>query len=324
LGLDSNGNPLPEDQLPVAQKARVMQMRAHADLYDSQQQLADARAELAKAQNDPSSPAYTLAKGKVDAALAQAQAASSRANAMGLSSLVREAQYYKSAFGSDMDGATLPGTFADPDGNPMGWNAPGNPTANVKQRGQTAATVLQHFHTNPQNPSDEGLIDLIQKTPDASLGGLAGHFNEWYLGKYGADDPALSKLRTKLMLASTAMMLSHVGQSGGIDMMNHFKSMLNLGQGKQNLLANVAETENWMKGYKDAGEPNTPVGEVNPNFKPVNSGGKTGAGRLQRSGGGGGNASSQGSGSGSRGNGGTGSGRQLDKHNEADIAIAQG
>lgn len=238
LGLDAEGQQIPFDQLSLPEREKI-------ELQDTMEQLNRARAELLvaqkNAQGDPNNPEYQLKLRRVQAMESFAQ--------------TRFLQYIRGSYGVGMDGNVLPGTYVDPNTNqPLGWQAPGNPTANVKNRGQVAGEVLQHFPSIRQN---------LEEVSDADLGMLSGHFNEWITGKWGNDNPALSRLRTSLNMASTAMMMSHVGASGGIEMMNHFKSMVNLGQSKANLFANLAEMEGWLNTYAAGGTPNAAAGEPN-------------------------------------------------------------
>jgi hypothetical protein len=98
------------------------------DLRDSQSALADAKAELARAGNDPNSPAYKLAIKKNQTAQANAYAAQERADAYALNAKAGN-------LGVDLQGNQIQGGATTATGEPIGsrFAAP-----YIKQEGKTA------------------------------------------------------------------------------------------------------------------------------------------------------------------------------------------
>lgn len=116
--LQAHGYTLDESD-PTGQKVRPMTyeemspvQQANVDLRQSQEDAQEAMAELRAAQNDPSSPAYKLAWGKLQSALQNGAAATMRAKAyMG--------NYMLHAYNVGLDGSVLPGApeIADASGS---------------------------------------------------------------------------------------------------------------------------------------------------------------------------------------------------------------
>lgn len=104
-----------------------------ADVRKTQQDLNDAKAELARAGNDPSSPQYQLALRKAQTAASNASAANVRAKAYW-------GNYIQGAYNRGLDGQLLPGTpqIADESGNLTGVG-----TKNAAQAIKSQANVAQ-------------------------------------------------------------------------------------------------------------------------------------------------------------------------------------
>lgn len=123
---------------PSGQKTRPLryeemsgQQQAVEDLKHSQTELADANAALAKAKNDPSSPAFRLAQARVDVAKQNAN------TAIGKLSVARD-NYNMHAFGKDSQGNELPGVLHDADGNAVGSTQAGNVKPTTQARDAAA------------------------------------------------------------------------------------------------------------------------------------------------------------------------------------------
>ena len=57
----------------------------------------------------------------------------------------RKNAFERDTFGT-VGGRDVAGTLFDPNGNPLGWKAPGAPTAANRTMGQTAATIIPHIY----------------------------------------------------------------------------------------------------------------------------------------------------------------------------------
>lgn len=71
----------------------------------------------------------------------------------------------------------------------------------------------------------QGEIDTLDKA--GKLGPLAGRWNDFLAGTYGAGDADYQKLKTDIGLANTLLMNVHVGSRGGSYLLEHFEDMAN-------------------------------------------------------------------------------------------------
>ena len=112
-------------------------------------------------------------------------------------------------------------------------------------------------------PKVSDLVDRIYKLVDqqsSTLGPLASRWQEFFSGKVGSPNPEFTKLRSDTMLLQTLLIKMHLGSRGGVQMMNHFKSILDSGrQSPENMKAALGE----IKAYADSVRSETPA-EVNP------------------------------------------------------------
>ena len=81
------------------------------------------------------------------------------------------------------------------------------------------------------DPSDMGIMQLIDKLDaEGKLGPLAGRWNDFMAGKWGAGDPEYAALRAKMGLSTTLLMQAHVGSRGGSALLEHFEDLANAGK----------------------------------------------------------------------------------------------
>ena len=130
--------------------------------------------------------------------------------------------------------ATKPVIGFDTDGNQVltsGTNAQQLGLSEIRDVGQaeaekvTNARSLLSVFNNP-NPNDRGAIQLAQDLArQGKLGPLAGRFQDFLAGTYGAGDPEVEELRTKMGLLATGLMQVHVGARGSAAMMEHFADL---------------------------------------------------------------------------------------------------
>lgn len=77
-------------------------------------------------------------------------------------------------------------------------------------------------------PEDMGIMQLIDKLDgEGKLGPLAGRWNDFMSGKFGAGDPEYAALRAKMGLSTTLLMQAHVGSRGGSALLEHFEDLAN-------------------------------------------------------------------------------------------------
>jgi hypothetical protein len=131
MGDDNTIQPLSYDEMSPQQQG------VH-DLKASQQELADARSALAKAQKDNIPAAQEMAKQRISNAQRNAAIAAGR---LGLSEREFEANYY----GTDEKGNPLPGAPADEAGQPIGIKTAGitKPTATAQGRAAQGKAIIE-------------------------------------------------------------------------------------------------------------------------------------------------------------------------------------
>ena len=79
-------------------------------------------------------------------------------------------------------------------------------------------------------PEDMGIMQLVQTHSEGKLGPLAGRWNDFLAGKFGAGDPEYAALRAKMGLSTTLLMQAHVGSRGGSALLEHFEDLANAGK----------------------------------------------------------------------------------------------
>jgi hypothetical protein len=114
--MDETGTPrvVPDEESPVYQQQQMQQglIQAHTEAFKASSDLKAAQTAFEQTKNDPTSPAYRLAWGRLQTAQQNAAAANTRAQAY-------QGRYLESAYNVGLNGQALPGaaTIADDDGN---------------------------------------------------------------------------------------------------------------------------------------------------------------------------------------------------------------
>jgi len=79
---------------------------------------------------------------------------------------------------------------------------------------------------------------------EAELGPAASRWAEFMAGKVGAPNPEFTRLRLNMGLLQTLLMRMHVGARGGVQIMEHFKDLVDAGkQSPENLRAALVEID---------------------------------------------------------------------------------
>ncbi len=116
----------------------------------------------------------------------------------------------------------------------MGIQNPMKADADMVNKSQAARHWLQlaNGQGDPRGaPEDMSIMQLVNKLDaDGKLGPLAGRWNDFMAGKWGAGDPDYSALRAKMGLSTTLLMQAHVGSRGGAALLEHFEDLANAGR----------------------------------------------------------------------------------------------
>jgi hypothetical protein len=212
LKLDESGNqvPLSYDELTPAEQGVI-------DLKQAQADAANAQAQLSRAKNDPNSPAYRAAWGRL--AVAQ-QNARTAAGKLGLD----QARYAGDYFGTDAQGNALPGAPADENGNPIGLKQANisKPTGQQRNRADLAKLVQDSNNT---------MIGIIQRNPSI-FGPIAGNSHVRDLSEaLGLMDPQ-DRAQFESALGSSAAANGGVHGTRGVGAIQHFEQVLGGGTAK--------------------------------------------------------------------------------------------
>ena len=122
-------------------------------------------------------------------------------------------------------------------------------------------------------PKIKGFVGRIRPLVDAQrqqLGPAAGRWGEFMTGAVGASNPGFARLRTDIGLLQTLLMRMHVGARGGVQLMDHFKNLIDSGkQSPENLLAALDEIEAYAEelGAMEAGLTPPPDAQKQPSKK---------------------------------------------------------
>jgi hypothetical protein len=184
LGLKAQTNPdgtttyVDDPNSSVYQSRKVMD-----DVRQSQEAVNQARAELAAAGNDPTSPAYKLAQQKLQAASQGHDAAMIRAQAQLMNA-------YGGNYGTDERGNPLPGAMVSDNGQPIGAHFQANvrPTGQERNKADMAASASEQL-------SDIKKIIRRHPTLFGPGYGQASAFRQW-LGSEDPDAQAFVAART--------------------------------------------------------------------------------------------------------------------------------
>lgn len=116
----------------------------------------------------------------------------------------------------------------------MGIQNPMKADADMVNKSQAARHWLQLANGQGDAkgaPEDMGIMQLVDKLDsEGKLGPLAGRWNEFMSGKWGAGDPDYAALRAKMGLSTTLLMQAHVGSRGGSALLEHFADLANAGK----------------------------------------------------------------------------------------------
>ncbi len=169
-------------------------------------------------------------------------------------------------------GAKVRGTGAGAAPAAPGAQTPGaapGPVNKTHQVGQgafpTTSTTRTMYEAAPKVKdfvaASKQLIDEFQKS-GSDLGPVAGRWNDFMYGKVGAKDPIFGKLKTSTSLLSTLLMRMHAGARGGVLLIPHFKSMMDVSfQSPENLRASLDQIDqysDWLIKDARAGMKGTP------------------------------------------------------------------
>jgi len=205
------GKPLPDEfTLPVGAKRQD-----YEDLDKALEQVE--KAQGVKAQQET-------------AAATRAAAASERAEKTGM----------KPVIGFDAKGNQVFGAASE--AKQLGLRA-------IREVGQAEAEKVTNARSlmplmDSKDPEDPGVLQMA-KSLDArgKLGPLASRWNEFLAGKWGSGDKEYAAFRTKMGLATTALMQVHVGSRGGAFMLEHFEDLANAKKFDGPSLLSALETE---------------------------------------------------------------------------------
>jgi hypothetical protein len=164
--------PLTRDEMSETEQATL-------DLKQSQQEATAARAELDRNKNNPDSPAYKAAMGRLAVAQKNSQTAAGR---LGLEKQKYSADY----LGLDAQGNALPGAQTDEQGRPIGprmANA-NNPSADRTRRGDLAANAIHNLNN---------VEDIIKRRGDDLFGPIMGRITS-VRDMIGSDDPDIAAI----------------------------------------------------------------------------------------------------------------------------------
>lgn len=259
LGLDAQGNPLPDEQLTPDELQKRKLAQATTDYRIAQQGVQTAQAAYDQARtaalSDPNNPAFKLAETKAQAALHNAQTnqyrqgyLTARLTMEGIDKDPALLSVYRAALGPDGNTLTddqiarltaqLP---RDANGNPAGMNSQFAPTTTTRTRGQQAADVMDNF--------DQAEQQITELAPE--LGPLAGRWNDFLTGKVGADNPKFAALRANLDLLKGAYSRFHLNTEMGY---KTFGDLLNAAQSPENLLASLRVMRELAERYIRSGQ----------------------------------------------------------------------
>lgn len=122
---------------------------------------------------------------------------------------------------------------------------PNTPTTQTKNQAQSAATVQKVI---PQLTSE---IDQLA----TKIGPGAGRWNNFWVNKAGANDPAYSKLDTELDLYASALVRTHFGARGGQEYRQELRKQFSQAQSPEDLKARIQGADTWLRQYAAAAQP---------------------------------------------------------------------
>jgi hypothetical protein len=130
-----------------------------------------------------------------------------------------------------------------------------------KQTAQTQAMGEQGAAIHAMVPALLDQIDAISP----QLGPFSGRFNQAYVNRLGADDPAFASLDQGLGLFASGVAKAHFGARGAAGAALEFKKHLTEAQTVDDLKARINESDAWMLNYaKHSGQHTGPAGNTLP------------------------------------------------------------
>lgn len=216
MGLDANGNPIPEANLAPGEKQQIALSRAKQDL-------AEAQADLDRFKADPNSPMYKMVQERMSLAEKRYDLA------------LKEFGFnYEPAILSPQEQNTLP---TDVSGNVVGLHSPlkpGQQTINAAQRAQNVAGQIPR------------LTEEIKEMA-ASLGPIPGRWNKFWQGDVGAADPKFAHMFDDMEFMASAVALAHAYGRLPSTISDKFDKMYQAGkQDPKNMLAAMDVAAEWM------------------------------------------------------------------------------
>jgi hypothetical protein len=138
-------------------------------------------------------------------------------------------------------------TFTPISGNPAaaaaaggaGGVMPPKPTSSMLTMGQMAQTIQQRVPELKQEISDLG----------DKVGAAPGRWNDFWVKKVGADDPAYAGVDQDLQLYATALGKAHFGASMPESFVKDMMHDFSLAQSPGDLQSRVDHAEGWVNGY---------------------------------------------------------------------------
>jgi hypothetical protein len=112
-------------------------------------------------------------------------------------------------------------------------------------RAEFAKTVID------QVPALNSEIDALSD----KIGPGAGRWNDFWVNKAGANDPAFAGLDQDLGLYASAVAVTHFGaRGGGQHFIEALKKDFSQAQSPEDLKARIASANKWLTGYANMGE----------------------------------------------------------------------
>lgn len=229
-------NPAGGAPVPLTRDEMSEIEQSHLDLTQSQQDEAAAKAELDRNKNNPNSPAYKAAMGRLQVAQKNAETAAGR---LGLGRDTFNANY----FGTGPNGQALPGATTDEKtGLPVGprmANAAKVPADRLK-RGDLASNAIGNLND---------IVDLIHKNPEL-FGSLSGRITT-AREMMGSDEPAIREIAIAAHNYALASAGVHGTRSQGAvektenELLNHWKD------GDTAVLGGIAQAKKSLQTFVD-------------------------------------------------------------------------
>lgn len=234
LGLDENGQPIPEEKLAPGEQQQIGLNKARTDL-------ADAEANFNKFKSDPNSPMYRMAQQRM--ALAQ-QGYDLRLKEFGFN--------YEPSILSSSERDTLP---TDVSGNPTALHSPLKPGASTVTAAYRAQNIVSQIPRLTQE-----IQTLANK-----LGPIQGRWERFWQGDVGVADPEFAHISDDMDFASSAMALAHAQGRLPKSISDKFDRMYEAGkQDPKNMIAAWQVAAEWLPkivgAAQTAGERNNPAG----------------------------------------------------------------